>query len=475
MTETDFNLSDRQAKILDLLPASTPELAEYFDITPSTMRYHLRPLKNHDIIRKVDDEYVASVDNASDPDPEPFADVDPEDADPDPSDLSDRQRVIADELKTGATPEALADALGEREPIIDAHLRDMKQRGWAIYRDDTTGEFVLEGDHALRSSEHKGTRTRKANRWWEKRHNHLVREYKHLSEPSAPLPADHSEDWVLHVTDTHAGDRGRMDDGTVVYNINTVERIIDYITERSITLADVHGVEYDTAHICLGGDLLTGEGVYEGMHEDLDAWLDEQHNRCMDAILRLIKHHASAFPAVNIVCQVGNHGKNRASGTSRQANADLILYKSLRNVLAQLQEHGVATNVNMQIGEASPYKNFALRNGLVGHLRHGDNRKPQATTAAGSRDWARTLNDHEFDLALMGHHHISGRIAWDGPPIIVSGSPKPPGEFVDKVYGRVNPDPREYHRDIATCAGVASHGITSVYPVKTHEFQYVSD
>jgi len=460
-------------------PLTKHDLADAVDLSPSTIQDYIQDVRRATKGLCMTDDYgYYLADVVSDPEQGSDAlglEAVEQGDDPDPTDLTDRERYIATELQTGAALDELAADLDTRESVIAQHLRDLKRAGWQVYHDDTADMVTIESDRTLRSSEHKGTRTRKANRWWELRHNALVREYKGLDAPTAEGDTHAgNEDWVLHLTDLHAGDRVRTEDGAVVYGIDTVSRIVDYITERSIHLADVHGMMYDTAHICIGGDILTNSGVYSGMFEDLDAWLDEQHTESMEALLRLIKSHAERFPRVNIVCQVGNHGKSRASGTSRQANADLILYKSIRNVLSQLQEHGVAENVTMQIGEASPYKNFKLRGGKVnGHLRHGQNRKPQAVTAAGSRDWARTLNDHKFDLSLMGHHHISGRIPWDGPPVVVSGSPKPPSDFVDRVYGRIQSDPREHTREIATCLGVADHGVTSTYPVKTHKFEYV--
>jgi len=66
----------------------------------------------------------------------------------------------------------------------------------------------------------------------------------------------------------------------------------------------------------------------------------------------------------------------------------------------------------------------------------------------------------------MGHHHISGVIPWDGPPIICTGSPKPAGEFVEKLGGRT---PSEYE-DVATVFGVSDDGVTAVFPVDTRHY-----
>jgi hypothetical protein len=196
----------------------------------------------------------------------------------------------------------------------------------------------------------------------------------------------------------------------------------------------------------------------------------------MEPLLEQVAGYAERFGTVNVVCQVGNHGENRASGTSRQANADLILFKSVRNAIAAAQKYGSDDfeNVNFRIGQARPYVNFPLRGGdLKGHLRHGQDRKPQAVTRAGHDEWVTTLQNHAFDVGFINHHHISGEIPWDGPPVIVSGSPKPPSDFVDRIAGSTSLDPTDRAREISYCLGVADHGVTGRYPVKTHDFDYL--
>ncbi|AFH22169.1 YonJ-like protein [environmental Halophage eHP-18] len=389
--------------------------------------------------------------------------------DPDESELSDRQRLIATELQSGATVDELAEELEERRPVVTEHIRDLKRQGWNVYIDESAEHVGIEGDQPLRSSEHTGTRTRKANKWWTQRHNALVREFRNLSTPSASLSGDSgNEDWITHLTDIHAGDIVRDDAGNVIYETDEIPAVIDYVTQQAIDLAAKHNSTYDTGHLLWGGDMVTNEGIYEGQFEDLDAWLDEQHETLINPLIRQIKAFAERFETVNVVTQVGNHGQNRASGTSRQANADLILYKTIRNTVAQIRDHtDELQNVNFQIGEARPYKNFDLRGGeLTGHLRHGQHRRPQAETSARKKEWLNTLLDHDFDVGYMGHYHISGRIPWDGPPILASPSPKPAGEFVEKIGGRT---PGGY-QGVATCHGVSDDGITGVFPIDTRHY-----
>jgi len=385
------------------------------------------------------------------------------------SDLTNRERYIATRLQKGAALEGLVDDLGTRPSVVVQHLKNLKRRGWKVYVDHTAEMVAIEGDNVLRSSEHKGTRTRKANRWWEMRHNELVRQYRGLELLDPDLPrTEEQEDWVLHLTDLHAGDRVRKGDGTVVYSTDEIPDIIDYATGQALRLADVHRAGFDTGHLLWGGDFVTNEGIYAGQFEHLDAWLDEQHDTLVGPLIRQLKAFSQRFRAVQVVCQVGNHGQHRASGTSRQANADLVLYKHIRNCVAQIQEHGgVLRNVRFRIGQARPYRNFELRGGAMrGHLRHGQHRRPQAETSARRKEWQSTLIDHEYDIAYMGHYHVSGRIPWNGPPIIVSPSPKPAGDFVESLGVRLSQE----KKDIATCHGVSDDGLTAVFPVDTRNY-----
>ncbi|WP_049979376.1 hypothetical protein [Halolamina rubra] len=474
MTEA---LTDAQREFLECLPATTAEVVDELGIKRTSVKDRRDGVRDKGVELDFDQStHVWSiagddVDTQGDDTPA-LPDLEDVDAkgDPDESELTDRERYVARELQTGATVESLADDLDERESIVVEYLRDLKRQGWEVYVDETAEHVAIEGDHTLRSSEHKGTRTRKANRWWESRHNALARRFKALDDPTAELEATPGrEDWVTHLTDLHAGDYVRQDDGEVVYKTAIVPDVIDYTTEQSIYLAEKHGAEYDVAHLLWGGDMVTNEGIYEGQFEDLDSWLDEQVDVLHDPLLRQVKAFSNRFDTVNIVCQAGNHGDMRASGTSKQANADLLVFKSIRNTVAAFQrEYDDLQNVNFAIGQARGYRNFPMRGGqLTGHLRHGEDRDPQASTSARLKEWMSTLLEHDYDIAYLGHHHVTGMIPWDGPPIVATGSPKPSGEFVERLGVGV---PSRY-QSIATVHGVSDDGITGFYPVDDRKFE----
>lgn len=480
-------LSDRQAAVLDHLrdgDVTRSEVADALDVEPTTIEYHMDRLQDKGWTfeyEQSDGRYVWHVaetpdEETGEPDAWPdLSDTPVADADPDVSDLTDDERVIARELQTGVDSiDTLAEQLDDRPGVITQRLRDLRSRGWHVYIDETADHIAIEGDSTLRSSEHIGTRTRKANKWWEQRHNQLVREYKGLPDVPSTVDSDRhadGEDWVFHLTDIHAGDFVRQDDGTVVYEPDLIPDVIDYATRRSLHLADVHGADYDHAYVLLGGDLVTGEGIYEGQlaNGDVQAFMDEQIEMLHDPLFRLLDAYAERFETITVVCQVGNHGEIRANGTSRQANADLIAYKNLRNTVSTLQErHDEFGNLAFKIGEARAYRNFELRGGkLRGHLRHGQDRDPQAKTSARLKEWLSTLMDHEFDIAYLGHHHVSGMIPWDGPPIVATGSPKPSGEFVERLGVGV---PSRF-QSVATCHGVSDAGMTGVYPMDDRAFK----
>lgn len=475
----ESDLTDRQREYLDALPAdSLAAWGEAVGVSKTGAESARDRLNEHpDIDIRYDGEWRNHGGDLTQT--APWEDTAVAEEDPSEADLTERERYIAQKLQTGATPAELADDIGTRETVVHQHLRDLRASGWAVYRDETAGLVALEGDHALRSSEHKGTRTRKANRWWEQRHSALVRDFKSLETPTADeLVGTGDEDWVHILTDVHAGDKVHTPDGTNVYNTaDTVARIIEYDTRKSLELAEYHGADYGTALLGWLGDFLTNEGIYQGQFEDLDAWLDEQHNAMMEPLLGQVKAYSERFDRVVVVCHPGNHGQHRASGTSKQANADLVLYKSVRNAIAAIRKHGddaILDNVEFHIGQARPYTNYYLRDGNIKiHLRHGQDRPPQATTRAGSDDWKTTLLNHEFDVAAMGHHHVSGKVAWDGPPVFIVGTPKPPSDFVDRIAAATSLDPRERSRKISQCFGVADHGVTGEYSVKTHDFDYL--
>lgn len=480
MASDDPDLTDKQAAFLACLPASTKEIADHLGVQGTTVEGYRERIREKGVGLEYDNDanqwYLSDGEYEVAEELPDLSETERGD-DPDPDDLTDRERYIATQLQTGATLSELADELGERPTVVTQYLHDLKRSGWRVYVDESAGHIGIEGEHTLRSSEHKGTRTRKANRWWELTHNAIERHWKSLEPTPANLVAEPgNEDWVTHITDLHAGDVVRDYAGEIVHETDDIPPLVEYISSQSIGLAEKHNSTYDTAHLLYGGDMVTNEAIYKGQFENLDAWLDEQADVIQDALIEQIYTFSEHFDAVNVVGQIGNHGINRADGTSKHNNADLLVYKSIRNYITEVQErHDGLTNVTVTIGEARPYTPVKLRGGKIhGHLRHGQDRKPQAETSARLKEWLSTLLDTinsswgAFDVVWMGHHHVSGRIPWNGPPIIVTGSPKPGGDYVEKLGVKgASVSPHE----IAHCHGVSDEGLTSVWPIDTRHYE----
>jgi len=405
---------------------------------------------------------------------------------PDADALSDRQRVIAGELQTGATLPELAERVGGRLPIIAEHIRDLKRQGWSIYRDESAGRFELaDDDHLVRSSEHLGTRTRKANRWWEKTHNRLQRDYGRLPDDVSDVDTGRgaeAESLVFELSDLHLGDViRRPSDNVEVFNTPIAVGKAEYAAREAVDFASDRDRRHDVVWVLFGGDLVTCEAIYEGQFEDLDGWLNEQLAAAVDAGLRVVSAFSEAFEEVNVVCQAGNHGQIRANGSSRQANADLLFYERLQNVIGVLQAHaGELQNVRQSIGEPGRFFDFELRDGAVtGHLRHGDDDRAQNDTAAAQRDWRGRALTHEFDVAWIGHHHKFRRFEVDSRDVFVTSSPKPPGDFAEKLAagGAAAMDAEPVNRKIAVVHGLNDDGVTDTRPIDTRNYsaEYVPD
>lgn len=105
-----------------------------------------------------------------------------------------------------------------------------------------------------------------------------------------------------------------------------------------------------------------------------------------------------------------------------------------------------------------------MRDGrLRGNLRHGDDRKPGYRTSAEQSDWRQTLLTHEFDLGYMGHVHRGQRIDINGNPVFITGTPKPSGDFAERIAA-VDDD------NIALLHGVSDDGLTWCYRIDFRDF-----
>lgn len=308
-----------------------------------------------------------------------------------------------------------------------------------IYRDGD-GLYVWDGekDRHRMKTHHTGSITRAAN-------NFLTDDeagIKALLDNAEPAtatqdPEPSHEDLVVHLTDLHYGDKVTDERGRVTFNTEIADRRVNAIVEEALRVKREQDTirEFDTCHLCLGGDAVTGTGIYDGQWADLDhevgATLKHQINHAAETLMSAIKTLASEFETLQVVCVPGNHGELRASGVSKQANADIHTYSRLDFGV----RHSEMDNVHFVFNDSTSYTNFEMRGGAMrGHMRHGEGCQPHAgATSASKRDWRGWLLSHEFDVSLRGHYHEAKLERVHGRPVIMGGSIKPPGDFEESI------------------------------------------
>ena len=464
LTQSDQELI---AWISELHQPSISDLAESISITKNAVRARINNVRE----RTGDVDAIVHSDGVYRVAPQYTDSVDTQEytSDDETEELNQREEFILSELP--ATLSELANTLSIEELVVQAHLDSIQSKGYTVDYDERTETYYSNSSTVLRSSKNTGSITREANEWWQKRHDELERDFRAIQTPDIDLSyTEGNQDVVSHLTDLHMGDLIHDDSGKEIYNAEIVKDVIEYITNKQLRLYNLQSqiVNIDTWHELWGGDFLTNEGIYKNQYEDLELFLDEQHGQIIEPLLERVKAISEEADSVHIVCKVGNHG--RADGKSKQANADLILYRTLEKQISTLQEHAnMLQNVNIEVGSTAPYKNFEMRDGLIkGHLRHGQYRKAGFRTSAAQNEWRETLLHHDFDLAYMGHVHRGQRFHVDGNPVFVTGSAKPAGEFAEKIAAGVD-------HNIALFHGVGDNGLTFSYPIDFRDFEYSGD
>lgn len=246
-----------------------------------------------------------------------------------------------------------------------------------------------------------------------------------------PLSDGGQEDVAIHVTDDHIGDKLEDEFGNTVFDTEiALERITHRIT-RTLEIIERQkqaGWEFHTVHYIMGGDIITGTGIYEGQSWEVEKNFNQQIDIATSIHFEQIKRLADEFEAVQVVCQTGNHGEIRISGSSGKANGDDIVYRML-DALVRASEY---ENITLIRNERTGYTNFDMR-GHDAHLRHGQGAGEHIGTSAKKRDWRGWKLQHGFDIAYLGHYHIQGEDRVMEAPVLRSGSLKPSDDFEESI------------------------------------------
>jgi len=371
-----------------------------------------------------------------------------------------QQQVSELILNGGSTYNQIADALDISNSTARDHVQRLREDGEEIasYPGENNKQifyYPAEETHPSNNnktyqekSKDKQAKTNKLNEHlqsMEARLTHLLDNTEPaIADGSMPLHESH-EDVVIHRTDAHFGDQLEDEFGNVVFSPEILEEREREVTDKVMRLIERQskaGIEYDTAHLLLGGDDVTGEHTYANQLAEVVLTLDEQIDRAFEVRMEQIQRLAARFDHVQVVCQPGNHGELEAK-YSQGANADRLLYMMLDKAVRQ---DSSLDNVTFVRNDATGFTNFYVRGdkksyeesegeeGWRFHLRHGDDSLEHIGTSSGKKRWYKWLLMHEFDQAYRGHYHKHEiDTIHDDVKCIMTGSPKPPDDFEESI------------------------------------------
>lgn len=361
---------------------------------------------------------------------------------PDLPDLTDRQREVLAELPN--SKKAIAEKLRIKPTTVENKFRAMQKKGIDIEYDPDGNQWFIADDRAPKlrriSTKHKTTKTREANQLIEESETVLLRRLRQNDPLQAPPRGDGDATLLALLSDLHFGDIVEDEAGNIRYDTATATQCVNTFGEKTLRIADDEYEEFDDLHLGLLGDIATGEGIYEGQVFDIETHLARQVTDAVQALYDLVTTFAERFETVQIHAILGNHGDIRASGVSKQANTDLIIYRWLDDALRRSE----IDNVQIEIAESSHHLNTTVRDWRL-HLRHGqDGRRHVDATSASESEWRGWREAHRYDLAARGHFHSPAiDYVLSRYPVYTAPSPKPGSEFIERLG---SPDVSEDHK-----------------------------
>jgi len=464
-----MDLTDAQREYLDALPQdSYATWADALGRGKSSVGEMAQRLVEKDLVAKRDGQWVqieavdteaeadADTDDETDEDADTDDEVD-EDTDADLPALDNNQRAVIAALP--ATTEELSATLNCDPDAALAALDRLRDDGITVRYDAGSSKHILadERSQQLRSQSHLSLSAKT------KRAKARLREEQALLDrlPSTePLsigdwdPAPEKETMLAAISDLHFGDVVTDDRGRTVYDADTAHEAADRFAEKVIQNARQWGAEFDECVLAILGDIATGTEIYKTQKNDIGDLLSQQIRDGSQALTRIATTLREHFEVLRIRAVVGNHGFQSPSA-ARGSNTDLTCYYWLQDAL---RREGY-DDVDILIAEQTHHLNFEVRGWNV-HIRHGQDSQQQVDeTARSEADWRGWRDKHQFDLALRGHHHVPS-LHWvlNRYPVVTTPSPKPGGEFADRIGDPDASAPADVltERKLGYCLGVSN-------------------
>lgn len=379
------------------------------------------------------------------------------------TDLSDNQSTAKNIMP--ATSSQIASAMGVKVNYVYDLVAELRAKGHNVEQ-ASDGRYYIPGVHELdkqpshitetkQDSDTKAAITRKAKEYLSELEHSLSDVLDDMEPAVADGGLNHTEgnqDLIVHRTDDHFGELVTNQHGDVVFDSEIAQARVEQVFDEVQEIVDVRraaGIEFDNVNLLFGGDIITGESIYEGQAHEVDETLEQQIDRAANVYLEGIRQLSDDFPTVQVVCQPGNHGR---LGKGNPTNADSILYSALDRTVRESE----MDNVTFLQSDRSYYVDFEIRDWNA-HLRHGhDSSLEHIGTSAGKQRWLSWLVTHGFDVAFRGHYHTLKEEPIAGRPVVMGGSIVPQTSF------------EESHALSGRAIG-AVHGASDEYPLEWSE------
>lgn len=197
-----------------------------------------------------------------------------------------------------------------------------------------------------------------------------------------------------------------------VYNMSIATERILSIPQKVIGTFSPEALQsYDEVVLLFAGDMISGEGIFEGQAYVTEAHAVQQVTNLTQMIWQMMKEFKQYFPSIRVITARGNHGR---TGGSPESNWDNMLYQMLE-LLVDMEGDNDITIKNR-------YGQFATADikGWKILIRH--HAPAQADTAAGVAKFASWHMIHEWDGFAYGHWHHWGLMNVCGKPIFRNSS-----------------------------------------------------
>ncbi len=257
----------------------------------------------------------------------------------------------------------------------------------------------------------------------------MLRRSLAVQKPLKDLPWKKStkETLVNQLSDFHIGNIVKDTKGKIIYNLFIAQERAELMCSKMIGLIKNHifaSSDIDEIVILLTGDMVDGEGIYEGQSYNLEVTPPKQVMVCVKTLKKYIIELSKLGLPIRIYAVKGNHGRT-GKNMADASNWDLMVYMVLD---LWLRDSGLK-NISLEYAEGS-YLNLDIK-GHKYQIRHeGPNQTETAAGAAKIGGWSALYG---IEALCYGHLHHWNIGEWLGTRTFMSGSLKGPDDLSDKM------------------------------------------